>query len=75
MASKKTYWKNIAVSTQSLMVGLKITLSHLLKSRKSRKTKAITDHDYFTHTEGINTIQYRFNIHAYFQFFNVAAGN
>lgn len=62
MTGEKTYWKNIAASTHSLVTGLKITLSHLFKARKTRKVKAITDSDYFEHTEGINTIQYPYEM-------------
>ena len=62
MAGEKSYWKNIAASSRSLMVGLKITLSHLFKALKSRKTKAITSNDYFNQTSGINTIQYPYEM-------------
>jgi formate hydrogenlyase subunit 6/NADH:ubiquinone oxidoreductase subunit I len=62
MAGEKSYWKNIATSSRSLMVGLKITLSHLFKARKTRKTKAITSDDYFSQTSGINTIQYPYEM-------------
>jgi len=62
MAREKSYWKNIAASSRSLMVGLKITLSHLFKARKTRKTKAITSSDYFNQTSGINTIQYPYEM-------------
>lgn len=57
-----TYWSTIADSIQSLWSGLKITFSHFLKARKSRKPSSITDRNYFEHTEGINTIQYPYEM-------------
>ncbi len=62
MIAKKTYWKSISESTHSLLGGLRITFSHLLASRKSRKPIAITDNNYFTHTQGINTVQYPYEM-------------
>lgn len=62
MTAEKTYWKNITESTRSLLGGLRLTLSHLLKARKSRKPIAITSDHYFDHTEGINTIQYPYEM-------------
>jgi formate hydrogenlyase subunit 6/NADH:ubiquinone oxidoreductase subunit I len=53
-----TYWGNIVHSIQSLWTGLKLTLAHLYKARKSRKPVAITSANYFERTEGINTVQY-----------------
>jgi NADH-quinone oxidoreductase subunit I len=62
MIAQKTYWNAIVESTQSLWGGLRITFKHLLASRNSRKPKAITDNLYFTHTDGINTIQYPYEM-------------
>lgn len=52
------YFRNLFVSIRSLMEGLTITFGHLLRSRRKHKITAITDRDYFAHTEGISTIQY-----------------
>jgi len=62
MTAYRTYWQNIAVSTRSLLAGLKLTFSHLMKARKSRKPVAIMKDDYFQHTDGINTIQYPYEM-------------
>ncbi|HTJ50456.1 MAG TPA: 4Fe-4S binding protein [Cyclobacteriaceae bacterium] len=62
MATENTYWGNISSSTRSLLQGLKITFSHIIRSRHSRKPLAITDNHYFDHTEGINTIQYPYEM-------------
>jgi formate hydrogenlyase subunit 6/NADH:ubiquinone oxidoreductase subunit I len=62
MAVKKTYWENIFESTGTLLAGLKITFSHFLGARKSRKPVSITDPTYFDHTEGINTISYPYEM-------------
>lgn len=62
MTVEKTYWQNIAGTTRSLLDGLKLTLSHLLKARKTRKPIAITSDHYFENTDGINTIQYPYEM-------------
>src|SRR6476620_5058696 len=62
MKSKKSYWRNITQSKQSLLEGLRITFLHLLSSHKSRKPVIVTDKNYFKHTEGINTIQYPYEM-------------
>jgi NADH-quinone oxidoreductase subunit I len=56
--SRNSYWKGIAAAIQSLAEGLKITFSHILKARKSRKPIFISDPLYFSEPEGIATIQY-----------------
>lgn len=53
-----TYWGSISNAIHSLWEGLALTLKHFVKARTSRKPVAIHNTDYFTHTEGINTIQY-----------------
>ena len=57
-----SYWKSIAVSTRSLIAGLKLTFHHFLSARNSRKPLAITDENYFKQTEGIATIQYPYEM-------------
>jgi len=62
MVIEKRYWKSIGEMIHSLLGGLRITFRHLLTSRKTRKPIAITHPDYFKHTEGINTIQYPYEM-------------
>jgi formate hydrogenlyase subunit 6/NADH:ubiquinone oxidoreductase subunit I len=62
MAIEKTYWNVIIGTTQSLWAGLKLTFSHLVAARKTRKPVAIADQNYFQHTAGINTIQYPYEM-------------
>lgn len=56
--NKGSYFGSILTSFRSLMQGLQITFVHLLKSTKKGKITGIMEPDYFTHTEGISTIQY-----------------
>lgn len=59
MAKKKTsYFRNITTSYKSLLEGLKITLTHMLRAGKKRTIVPVMDDRYFAHTEGISTIQY-----------------
>jgi formate hydrogenlyase subunit 6/NADH:ubiquinone oxidoreductase subunit I len=55
---KSTYWSDISLTASSVYTGLRLTLSHLLKARKSRIPVAIKDPNYFALQEGISTIQY-----------------
>lgn len=57
-----TYFGKIADVIRSLAAGLKITFRHMLKARKTRKPVVITDQQYFHSTEGINTIQYPYEM-------------
>ena len=43
---------------RSLLQGLKLTFAHVLRSRQRRTIVPITSDKYFSHTEGISTIQY-----------------
>jgi formate hydrogenlyase subunit 6/NADH:ubiquinone oxidoreductase subunit I len=52
------YWKNLLNTTRSLAAGLRLTFSHLLKSRKQQPVRSIQAADYFAHREGIATVQY-----------------
>ncbi|UXP30680.1 4Fe-4S binding protein [Reichenbachiella agarivorans] len=56
----KTYFKNIAQTLGSMLYGLKITFTHMLKARTSRQPIGVADKDYFEHKEGIFTLQYPF---------------
>jgi formate hydrogenlyase subunit 6/NADH:ubiquinone oxidoreductase subunit I len=62
MEGRSTYWYNISNSVQTLWSGLKLTLVHLYKARKSRKPVVITDANYFSRTEGINTVQFPYEM-------------
>lgn len=55
---RNSYWRNVFITYQSLTAGLKLTLSHLLKSRRSAGTSSIQDNSYFEGQHGIATIQY-----------------
>lgn len=55
---QKTYWSEIGEAVKSLSHGLKLTFSHILSSRKTRKVLSITDKNYFQQSDGIATIQY-----------------
>ena len=57
-----TYLGKIGNAIQSLAAGLKITFRHMLKARKTRKPLIVTDAQYFQSTEGINTIQYPYEM-------------
>ncbi|MEX2235561.1 MAG: 4Fe-4S binding protein [Cyclobacteriaceae bacterium] len=56
--NKRSYFNNLFSSFRSLRQGLKITFAHILRSTKKRTIIPITDDRYFSHTEGISTIQY-----------------
>ncbi len=58
MKDKNTYWSDISLTASSVYTGLRLTLSHLLKARKSRVPVAIKESNYFALQEGISTIQY-----------------
>ena len=52
------YWLNIKTSISTLLKGLKITLSHLLKARKSAASFSISEDNYFEKQNGLATLQY-----------------
>jgi formate hydrogenlyase subunit 6/NADH:ubiquinone oxidoreductase subunit I len=60
MGNKRSYWSDVAFATKSLTKGLALTLSHLLKSRKSRSKISIQEEGYFNNQSGIATVQYPF---------------
>jgi formate hydrogenlyase subunit 6/NADH:ubiquinone oxidoreductase subunit I len=53
-----TYWQHITRAARSLLAGLRLTLSHFWKARRSRKPVAIFDNEYFKQPDGIATVQY-----------------
>jgi formate hydrogenlyase subunit 6/NADH:ubiquinone oxidoreductase subunit I len=57
-ATKTSYWGAIGASARSLWTGLRITLRHIVNARKRVPHLSIADPAYFTHTEGIATIQF-----------------
>ena len=58
MSAAGSYWNNLFSTVQSLSIGLKLTLRHMLNARKSRKPVPIFDPAYFQQPDGIATIQY-----------------
>lgn len=56
--NQSSYFRNLLVSIRSLMEGLTVTFGHLLRARKKHPITPITDREYFSHTDGISTIQY-----------------
>jgi formate hydrogenlyase subunit 6/NADH:ubiquinone oxidoreductase subunit I len=57
-----SYTKNITRTLRSLWGGLRITLKHLVKSRKTQPVLAISEPHYFVQREGIATIQYPYEM-------------
>jgi formate hydrogenlyase subunit 6/NADH:ubiquinone oxidoreductase subunit I len=55
---QENYWLAISQAFSTLTEGLKITFRHLVAARRTRPVLPIMATDYFTHTEGISTIQY-----------------
>src|SRR5690349_18464369 len=58
MEKNEGYFRSINSAIRSLTAGLRLTLSHLIKARHSRKPLAISDKNYFHQPDGIATIQY-----------------
>lgn len=57
-----SYVGKILAATRSLGSGLRLTLKHIIKARNSRTPVGIDEPDYFLVTEGINTIQYPYEM-------------
>ena len=55
---KQSYVSNFFTAVHTLWQGLAITFAHLLRARKKPAITPIMHNDYFSHTEGISTIQY-----------------
>lgn len=53
-----SYWGNVVNATRSVLGGLRLTLKHILKSRKSVAVQSINAPGYFDNQSGIATIQY-----------------
>jgi len=58
MTSNNGYWNNIVDTIRSTYGGMKITLKHLIRSRRTQPTLSITEGKYFAQRQGIATIQY-----------------
>jgi formate hydrogenlyase subunit 6/NADH:ubiquinone oxidoreductase subunit I len=56
--AKKTYWSAIIQAISSSHTGLRLTLGHLFKARKSKTSTNIREANYFSSQQGIATIQY-----------------
>ena len=52
------YFSNIALSIQTLIKGLNLTLKHLFEAKIARDPLGIADEDYFLKDKGIATLQY-----------------
>jgi NADH-quinone oxidoreductase subunit I len=61
-AKSLSYWGSIVYAVQSLWSGLRITLRHIVKARRSRKPLPINDTNYFAQKDGIVTIQYPYTM-------------
>ena len=59
---KISYSTNIVRTIRSLWTGLRITMAHLLKSRRTQAIRAISQPDYFADRNGIATIQYPYEM-------------
>ena len=57
-----SYAQNIIRTFRSLAEGLRITLRHLIKARRTQPIRAIHEANYFAEREGIATIQYPYEM-------------
>ena len=55
---KRSYVDNLIIAFRSLAEGLAVTFAHIARSFRKRKIVPIMDDHYFSHAEGIATIQY-----------------
>jgi formate hydrogenlyase subunit 6/NADH:ubiquinone oxidoreductase subunit I len=62
MENKFRHKKNLGLSILSLWKGLRITLGHLLRARRTQPIHSIRDTNYFTNRQGIATIQYPYEM-------------
>lgn len=62
MQKNSTHKKNLKASLLSLLKGLRITVSHFIKSRRTQPIRAISDSNYFDNRSGIATIQYPYEM-------------
>jgi formate hydrogenlyase subunit 6/NADH:ubiquinone oxidoreductase subunit I len=56
--TENSYWLPIAQSIKSTVNGLKLTLGHIVKARKSKTSVDIQNKGYFSQQQGIATVQY-----------------
>src|SRR6188768_3479916 len=57
-----SYARNISRTIRSLLAGLRITLRHLVKSRRTQAVRSISEPNYFKDRDGIATIQYPYEM-------------
>jgi formate hydrogenlyase subunit 6/NADH:ubiquinone oxidoreductase subunit I len=62
MAQKLSFKIKQRGSISSLLHGLRLTLKHFFKARKTQPVRSITDPSYFTNRSGIATIQYPYEM-------------
>ena len=62
MQKNSTHKKNRTASLFSLLKGLRITVSHFIKSRRTQPIRAISESNYFDNRSGIATIQYPYEM-------------
>ncbi|MEJ1241323.1 NADH-quinone oxidoreductase subunit I [Chryseolinea sp. T2] len=60
--STNTYFSNISLVIRSLVAGLRITIKHLFKARRTQPIVAINSANYFDKRSGIATIQYPYEM-------------
>ena len=58
----QSYVANIASAIRSLWIGLRITLRHMFKAKRTQEVRSIADKKYFDDREGIATIQYPYEM-------------
>lgn len=62
LQKQSSYATNIADTIRSLWTGLRITLHHIFKAKRTQPVRSISEADYFTDREGIATIQYPYEM-------------
>jgi formate hydrogenlyase subunit 6/NADH:ubiquinone oxidoreductase subunit I len=62
MRSTSTYFSNIVLVIRSLVSGLRITMGHFFRARKTQPIVAIQSPEYFSDRTGIATIQYPYEM-------------
>ena len=62
MRSTNSYLSNITLVVRSLISGLRVTIKHFLRARKTQPVVAIMAAEYFNDRTGIATIQYPFEM-------------
>lgn len=62
MQPTSSYWQSILLTIKSLSQGMRITIGHFFKARKTQPIVAIQSQDYFGNRTGIATIQYPYEM-------------